>query len=130
MFACKSKEKASRKPLEGKKTEYLLNQLKLNEFQFETISSKAEFTILQKEKKTSFKASIRMRKDSAIWISITPALGIEMARVLITTDSVKVINRLSKEYFIGDYNYINKKFNVELVFEDIQSVLLGNAIPF
>lgn len=130
MFACKNKEKASRKPLEGKKTEYLLNQLRINEFQFKTISSKAEFNLFQDDKKTSFKASIRMRKDSAIWISITPALGIEMARVLITKDTVKVINRLAKEYFIGDYNYINKKFNVDLVFDDIQSVLLGNSIPF
>lgn len=130
LFACKNQEKASRKPLEGKKTEYLLNQLRINEFQFETISSKAEFTLFQNGKTTSFKASIRMRKDSAIWISITPALGIEMARVLITKDTVKVINRLNKEYFIGDYNYINKKFNVDLVFDDIQSVLLGNSIPF
>lgn len=130
LFACKNKEKAKRKPLEGKNTEYLLNQLRINEFQFETISSKAAFTLIQKDKKTSFKSSIRMRKDSAIWISITPALGIEMARVLITKDTIKVINRLAKEYFIGDYAYINKKFNVDLVFEDIQSILLGNSIPF
>ena len=130
LFSCKSKEKASRKPLEGKKTSYLLSQLVSNEFQFETISAKAGFTLFQKDKKTAFKATVRLRKDSALWMSITPALGIEVARVLITQDSVKVINRLKKEYFIGDYHYINNKFNVDLEFDDIQAVLLGNSIAF
>lgn len=130
LFSCKNKEKASRKPLEGKNVEYLLNQLTINEFQFSTLSAKAGFNILKEGKNTAFKASIRIRKDSAIWLSITPALGIELARILITQDSVKIINRLQKEYFIGDFEYINKKFNVDLVFDDIQSVLLGNSLAF
>jgi hypothetical protein len=130
VFSCKNQEKASRKPLEGKKVKYLLSQLDINEFQFETLSAKAEFTLIKGGKKTSFKASVRMRKDSVIWMSITPAFGIEMARILITKDTVKVINRLQKEYFVGDYRYLNKRFNVDLVFDDIQSVLLGNSIAF
>jgi len=130
VFSCKQTERAKRSSLEGKKTEYLLQQLSQNEFKFKTLSAKSSIELEEKGKKTSFKANIRMRNDSAIWISITPLLGIEMARVLITKDTVKVINRLNKEYFIGDYGYINEKFNVELEFELLQSLMLGNAIPF
>ena len=130
LFSCKGKEKASRKPLDGKNVDYLLNQLTNNEFQFNTLSVKAGFNVSSEGKSTGFKATLRIRKDSAIWMSITPALGIELARVLITQDSVKVINRLQKEYFIGDYEYINNKFNLELVYDDLQSVLLGNSIAF
>lgn len=129
-FSCKNQEKASRKPLEGKKAEFLIEQLNKNAAVFETFSAKADFTVLQKDKKTSFKANIRIKKDSIIWISISPALGIEMARVLITQDTVKVINRLQKEYFIGDYNYLNKRFNVELNFQDVQALLLGSSVGF
>ena len=130
LASCKRSERAKRSSLEGKKTEYLLQQMKSNSFDFDTFQSKADFRVHQGEKTNSFKASIRIKKDSLIWISITPLLGIEMARVLITEDSVKVINRLDREYFIGDYSYINKKFNVELEFEIIQSLMLANAIPF
>lgn len=130
VFSCKNKEKASRKPLEGKKAAYLLNQLDVNEFHFDTFSTKSDFTLIQDGKKTKFKATIRLKKDSVLWMSITPALGIELARVLITQDSVKLINRLEKNYFIGDFEYINKKFNVDLRFDDIQAVMLGNSIAF
>jgi len=129
-YSCKNIERAKRSSLEGKKTEYLLQQLYANTFQFETLSSKASIEINQTNKKTSFKANIRLQKDSAIWISVTPLLGIEMARVLITRDTVKVINRLEKSYFIGDYSYINKRFNVDVEFELLQSILLGNVIAF
>lgn len=130
LLACKRQEKASRKPLEGKKAEYLITQLKSNEFKFETLAAKADFSLEEEGKKLNFKANIRIRRDSVIWMSITPALGIELARILITVDTVKVINRLQKEYFIGDYNYINKKFNIDLEYQDIQAVLLGNALSF
>ncbi len=130
IVSCKQSERAKRSSLEGKKTEYLIQQMQSNSFDFDTFQSKAEFKIDQGEKTNSFKANIRIKKDSLIWISITPLLGIEMARILITRDTIKVINRFDKEYFIGDYSYINKKFNVELEFEIIQSLMLGNAIPF
>lgn len=130
VVSCKNKEKASRKTLEGKKTAYLLKQLDVNEFHFDTFSTKSEFTLHQDDKKTKFKATIRLKKDSILWMSITPALGIELARVLITQDSVKLINRLEKSYFIGDFEYINRKFNVDLRFDDIQAVMLGNSIAF
>lgn len=130
VVSCKNTERAKRSSLEGKKTDYLIQQMHANAFHFETLSSKAAIELDQGGKKTSFKANIRLRRDSAIWVSITPLLGIEMARVLITRDTVKVINRLEKNYFVGDYSYINKRFNVDLEFELLQSLLLGNAIAF
>lgn len=128
--ACKLQQKAKKKDLKVNKTEYLLQQLDNNEFQFEHLSLKAGVQLYQNGKKTPFKANIRIRKDSLIWVSITPALGIEVARVMITRDSVKVMNRIDRNYFIGDYEYINKRFNLELEFSTIQSILIGNAIDF
>jgi len=130
LWACKSAEKAKRSSLEGKKTEYLIEQMKLNEFDFETFSAKAVITLRQEGKKLNFKSNIRIKKDSVIWISITPVFGIEMARVMITNDTVKVINRLEKQFFIGDYEYINQRFNVDFEYEVLQALLLGNSIAF
>ncbi len=128
--ACGKKDKASRKPLEGKKVEYLLQQMNANEFHFETFSSKAEFTFEQNGKKNSFKANVRIKKDSIVWISITPLFGIELGRIAITHDTVKVINRLEKEFFIGDESYIKKRFNIDMDFDLLQAMLLGNSMGF
>ncbi|MEQ8907656.1 MAG: DUF4292 domain-containing protein [Vicingaceae bacterium] len=130
LLACGSKEKASRKPLEGNNADYLLKQMKANEFDFDTFSAKAEFSMQQDGKKNSFKANIRIKKDSLIWISITPLLGIELGRVMITQDTVKVINRIAKEYFVGDFRYIENRFNIKPEYDLMQALLLGNSIQF
>jgi hypothetical protein len=75
----------------------------------------------------SFSANLRIKKDSAIWISISPALGIEVARALITPDSLKFINRINGTYFKGDFKYLNELLQIEVNFKMIQAILLGNA---
>lgn len=75
----------------------------------------------------SFSANLRIKKDSAIWISISPALGIEVARALITPDSLKFINRINGTYFKGDYKYLNELLQIEVNFKMIQAILLGNV---
>lgn len=75
----------------------------------------------------SFTANLRIKRDSAIWMSITPALGIEVARVFITPDSVRFINRINGTYFKGDYRYLKSLLQTEVNFRMIQAVLLGNS---
>ena len=128
-YACKQHEEVSKEKLEHFSAKELIEQLDKNEFRFKSISTKVEIEFID-EKSTSFKAHLRVQKDSVIWISITPLFGIEMARVMITQDSVMLMNRVKAEYFKGDFAYINKMFNVELDFEMLQALLVGNSIEF
>lgn len=77
--------------------------------------------------KRSFNVNLRMRRDSIIWMSISPALGIEVARVLISPDSVKVLNRINGTYFKGGFGYLSELLQADLNFKMLQSILLGNA---
>ncbi len=70
-------------------------------------------------------ARLRMRQDSAIWISISAILGLEAARIHLTPDSLKLINRLNSTYFVGDVKELTKRYNLHLSFHEIQNVLLG-----
>nr|WP_320117768.1 DUF4292 domain-containing protein [uncultured Marinifilum sp.] len=80
------------------------------------------------EVKKSFKGAIKIQKDSLIWISITaPVGGIEVARLLITKDSVKMIDRMKKKYFIDDFNFFNENLNVDLNFESLQSIITNSV---
>jgi hypothetical protein len=79
---------------------------------------------------SGFKATIRMRKDSLIWVSITPALGIEMIRVMITPDSLKYLSKIpdNKFYYLGNFEDVNKLVGTAFDFEMLQQLLVGNAI--
>ena len=132
LFACKSRQKTVTTDFGRIKhisDKNLIDSLEKNEFQFNVLSAKASIKVVD-DKETSFKAHIRVKKDSAIWVSITPLLGIEMARVLITKDSVMFLNRIDKQYFVGTFDYINNKFGTDLDYQMLEAVIVGNSIEF
>lgn len=131
-LSCKVQEKDNIKiKIKPRSSKYLVNKLLLNEFQFNTITAKANVDVTDTTgKETSFKTHIRIKEDSAIWLSITPLLGIEMARVLITKDTVKLMNRVKNEFFIGDFDYINKIFGSDLDYQMLEALLIGNSLDF
>lgn len=80
-------------------------------------------------KERSFKTHLKIKSDSAIWMTISVA-SIIGANALITNDSVKVVNRMDKEYFTGNFDYINEMFGTELDYFMLQDLLVGNLINF
>ena len=52
-------------------------------------------------------------------------LGLEAARIYLTPDSLKLINRLNSTYFLGDVKEFIKRYNFHLSFHEIQNFLLG-----
>jgi hypothetical protein len=136
-YSCKSHKKISLNNgkclLDFKNAHTLASNLKKNEFRFDRINAKLSAEAEIDSTSASFSVSLRMKKDSIIWMSLSK-LGIEGARVLITKDSVKFIKRpLGSEngkYFVGDYAYISKMLNTDLDFELLQALLVGNRVEF
>ena len=90
------------------------------------LAFKADAVIKTEEKSTSVKASIRMVKDSAIWISIT-SFKYEAVRILATPDSIKYLSRTEKKYYVGGYDFIQTKLGVDFGFDEIQALLLAQS---
>jgi hypothetical protein len=130
LSSCKSTRPMMRAPLKEEGPEYLYNSLKVNELRFDWLSAKFDASYKHKKNSNDFKGQVRVRKDSLIWVSITPALGIEMFRMVITTDSVKYVNRFSKEYFSGDYALVSRFLQIHIDFDILQALLLGNDFQF
>lgn len=95
---------------------------------YEFMSFKSEFDVRLKDEKKSFKANVRIKRDSIIWVSISPLLGIEVARIIFTADSIKLIDKWNDQYYLGDFEYINDKFDTDLDFFMIQDLFVGNPI--
>ena len=105
-------------------------QLEKNQFQYQWLSAKISTTIKTPKATNTVAVRIRMQKDSAIWISLSPALGIEVVRAYITRDSLIFLDRINERYFKGDFNYVNQLINSNLDFEMLQAMLTGNNFTF
>lgn len=128
--SCSSQRKIIKAPIREEGAEYLFKKLKEHELQYNTLTAKFSAEYENKGQKTSFNGQIRIFKDSVIWLSFSPALGIEVFRMMLTQDSVKFINRMNSTFFIGDYNYVNRYLNTNIDFDILQSFLTGNDLSF
>lgn len=124
--SCTGSRKAVREPLKEEGTEFLVSKLKEHELKFDQFSAKFNVTYTVDKKKTNVSGNLRIDYDSIIWISITPALGIEAVRFMLTPDSIKYINRLNNTYLAQDFSFINQLLNKTLDYDMAQSFLIGN----
>lgn len=102
------------------------DKLKIEDPEFEYLSSKAKFKFEHDGKRTTATANFRIKKDSIIWISVTPGLGVEFARVFIDRNNVKVLSKLDKKYYEYQFSDLTKQYGFDFNFDMIQSVILGN----
>ncbi len=105
------------------------SRLDIKEVDFEYFTAKSKIKFQDSESNISATANIRIKKDSIIWFSIIPALGIEAARGIITQDSIIILNRLEKQYIAHDFKSLSESFNFEISYPILQAMLLGN-MPF
>ena len=117
--------------LKGNNVIELFDSLTVHQFDFQWLTAKAEVEFTDRENNPeTFDVNIRVRKDSVIWISVTPLLGIEAVRVLITPDSMKIMNRLRKTYTARGFDFLDDMLKARINFEIMQAVLVGNYFPY
>ncbi|NND77260.1 MAG: DUF4292 domain-containing protein [Flavobacteriales bacterium] len=122
--------KALVKPIKDRSPSFLTKRMEKSLFEYESISFKTDVSIRMKDEKRSFKANVRMQKDSAIWMSISPALGIEVARVILTEDSIKLVDKWNDQYYLGNYDYINDIFDADFDFKMLQDLMVANPVMY
>jgi len=123
---CSGSRKAVREPIKEQGAEYLVGKLKEHELAFKQFSAKFNVSYQVDQKTTNVSGTLRIAHDSIIWISISPALGIEAVRFMLTPDSIKYMNRLNNTYLSKSFSYINELMNRALDYDMAQSFLLGN----
>lgn len=74
-------------------------------------------------RKFNTQASCKIKTDSCIHVSIQPMLGIEMFKVEIDKDSMRVFDKFNKKMYIVAFSYFKQKWNVSMNFNDLQAML-------
>lgn len=106
-----------------------LKVLKAKDLPFNTLSLKGKVSLDLDGNVNNVSVNLRVQKDEKIWVSITAtALGIEVARALITPDSLIVRNNLQSVAIKKPFSYIYKFTSRQVTFKMLQSVISGNTI--
>lgn len=96
---------------------------------FNTFKGKAKMHYEGMGQKQDFTANIRMTRDSAIWIQITAGMGIvNVARIMVTPDSIRMVNYLEKNYMLMPADDATKLLPATIDFEILQDLLIGNVL--
>jgi hypothetical protein len=107
----------------------LLLPLQENRIQFQTFSGKAKAFFQGGNEKYEFTAGIRMQKDSVVWISVSGLGGlVQVARLMLTPDSVYLINYLQREVTILPASEASRLLPADVNFQMVQSLIIGNLL--
>ncbi len=134
VFACKSKKAVVKQEKKEIKTTLptakanLLHQIKVNENTFGYYNSRGTVNYHDNAQNIDLNVDLVMEKDRYVYMNITALLGISVARIFFTGDSVCILDILHKKCFITNYEYIRKISNVAIDLKGLQQVFVGNAV--
>jgi hypothetical protein len=107
----------------------IYSKIKEQRISFTTFSAKVEVDYVGGDgKKENVNATLRMYKDSAIWIAVTGLFGIEGLRAYISKDSIRIINKLDKIYTGRSVAYVQEVTGLPLDLHSLQELLIGNPV--
>jgi hypothetical protein len=97
---------------------------------FKTFSAKVKVNYKDKEgEQPELTVFIHVLKDSLIWVSINATIfSYEALRVLITPDSIKVLNKKDKLVQLRSVSYLQELTQLPFDFFTLQDYLLGNPV--
>jgi len=124
---CKSSQKiATVEAGDAKAHAEFFDSMQEKAFQFETLNARMNAEILIPGKEMSSRVDMKMVKDSAFMLSVQPVLGIEVFRLIMDQDSIKIIDRMNRRYLAE--NYANLKGQTPIVFNynNLQSLFINH----
>jgi hypothetical protein len=106
-----------------------LSKIKSKQIHFATFSSKVKVEYNDdKNRRFDFNAFVRMKKDSVIWVSIIAAFNIEAFRVMITPDSLVILDKINRTSQKRSLSYLEKITKVPFDYKTLEDLILGNPV--
>jgi hypothetical protein len=124
LSACKTTKIIAKKEI---KTEnpvvQTIEQVQKNQPEFRTANvSKMSLEMNLGERSVNVSAACKIRKDSAMHISFQ-FWGLEVYKAELTTDSIKVFDKMNRRFFVSDYLQLSERFGVSVDYYSLQSLL-------
>ena len=125
LFACGSSKDVVTSFLENRSSKLIIKKVNQNHLDYNWFTAKLNGKIEVDGTDTPVSVNLRIRKDSVIWLSVSALLGIEVARIQITPDSLKLINRINKTFWTGDFEDLESTYRIPAKHEKLEEILVG-----
>lgn len=129
LASCYASKKINVGTIDRNNPEALMKSLITNQINVQWLEGRAKLDFADENTSIGATATIRIKKDSVIWVSVRK-LGFEVARALVTKDSVYILDRINNEYDIKGLDYLQREYNLPADFASLQAIFLGNPIFF
>ncbi len=112
------------------KADMVMANLKKHHIDFKTFSAKIKVDYSDNRgKQPDVNAFVHIQKDSLIWISINATfLNFEAFRILISKDSVWILNKLEKQVESHSLDYLEQVAKIPMDFKTLQDLIVGNPV--
>ncbi|MCC8143163.1 MAG: DUF4292 domain-containing protein [Tannerellaceae bacterium] len=108
-----------------KEQQELFDSMQEQAFQFRTLTARLNVDLDMPGNSFSSKVDLKMIKDSVFQLSVQPILGIEMVRIELTTDSIKLLDRINKRYVEESYATMKGQTPIEFNFYNLQALFVN-----
>lgn len=112
------------------KVRAVIDQFHQHNIDFKTFNAKIKVESSgNKGNNPDITAVVRIIKDSAIWMSLSATiLNVEVYRVLITRDSIILLNKQNKEVNYRTLDFIQEVAEIPFDFKTLQDIIIGNPV--
>ena len=124
--SCSSSKKITGSKIKEMSANRLMREINANSFDFESLQAKVGIKVETEDNAFNLKGQLKIKKDRILWASITLPLGLEVARIKVTADSIFFINKSNKSYLAEQSESFNYLQNINADINTIQSVFTGN----
>jgi hypothetical protein len=130
LLACGKKKTAFSPDFPTKNTEELVQRLdELSQLDWDFLTAKTNVKISSADQNNSFKASLRMKRDSALLVNISFA-GIPIVQTVLSNDSLKLLNRKDKCFKFQDRSALEQIVDFPIEYFQLQDLLIGKPLLF
>ncbi|MFY7671893.1 DUF4292 domain-containing protein [Tenacibaculum sp. MEBiC06402] len=92
----------------------------------ETVDAKLKVNYKDAKENIGFSVKMKMVKDEVIWLKGSKIITVFKAKI--TPEKVSFYSPYKKNYFEGDFTMLKKLLGVDINFNQLQNMLLGQAI--
>ncbi len=126
-FSCKSSKVSTNENIANLSSKKIINNHYADNLKNKDIKARLTINYKGKTDLPELKGSLRIVKDSAIWISISK-LGFPVGKLLVTPSRVKFYEKINKTFFDGDYSIISMLLGTDFDFYKVQNLFMGQAL--
>ena len=125
---CSTSKKAPSTKSKKLNKDKVVAHISKNHINFNTFYAKCQTTYSSDLEELSLKATFKIKKDSAIWVSVTAILGIEVLKAVILQDSIIILDKFNGKFFAGNIKDVDTLFNIYPDFSTLQSIITNQPL--